>query len=147
MPFFSFLFFSFLFFSFLFGFDFLFWDRVSLYNHDCCGILFVDQAGLELTEIHLPLPPVCWDHPLGLCFWDRLSHSLGWPQTGRVVKNDLKFPICVLLPLWHWDCRETESRALGALDDAKPHPQPKAWVLVKLEVSPMIGVKGSLWSL
>ena len=21
----------------------------------------VDQAGLELTEIHLPLPPECWD--------------------------------------------------------------------------------------
>ena len=24
-------------------------------------IAFVDQAGLELTEIHLPLPPECWD--------------------------------------------------------------------------------------
>ena len=23
--------------------------------------LSVDQAGLELTEIHLPLPPECWD--------------------------------------------------------------------------------------
>ena len=22
---------------------------------------FVDQARLELTELHLPLPPECWD--------------------------------------------------------------------------------------
>ena len=24
-------------------------------------LALVDQAGLELTEIHLPLPPKCWD--------------------------------------------------------------------------------------
>ena len=24
-------------------------------------LALVDQAGLELTEIHLPLPPECWD--------------------------------------------------------------------------------------
>ena len=33
-----------------------FQDRVS-----CQGILFVDQSGLELIEICLPLPPECWD--------------------------------------------------------------------------------------
>ena len=27
----------------------------------CPGSQFVGQAGLELTEIHLPLPPKCWD--------------------------------------------------------------------------------------
>ena len=27
----------------------------------CPGTHSVDQAGLELTEIHLPLPPECWD--------------------------------------------------------------------------------------
>ena len=25
------------------------------------GTLFVDQADLELIEIHLPLPPECWN--------------------------------------------------------------------------------------
>ena len=25
------------------------------------GTYFVDQAGLKLTEIHLPVPPKCWD--------------------------------------------------------------------------------------
>uniref|UniRef100_A0A8C8UP70 Uncharacterized protein n=1 Tax=Peromyscus maniculatus bairdii TaxID=230844 RepID=A0A8C8UP70_PERMB len=28
---------------------------------DCPGTHFVDQAGLELTEICLPLPHKCWD--------------------------------------------------------------------------------------
>ncbi|KAM7317276.1 hypothetical protein ACRRTK_023578 [Alexandromys fortis] len=27
----------------------------------CPGTSSVDQAGLELTEIRLPLPPECWD--------------------------------------------------------------------------------------
>ena len=27
----------------------------------CPGIHSVDQVGFELTEIHLPLPPKCWD--------------------------------------------------------------------------------------
>jgi hypothetical protein len=34
---------------------------VSLGSSGCPGTHFVDQAGLELTEIHLPLPPECWD--------------------------------------------------------------------------------------
>ena len=29
-------------------------------NPGCPGPLFADQAGLKLTEIHLPLPPKCW---------------------------------------------------------------------------------------
>ena len=37
-------------------------DRVSLYNSTGCPeIRFVDQDGLKLTEIHLPLPPKFWD--------------------------------------------------------------------------------------
>jgi hypothetical protein len=45
-----------------FGFLFLFvWDRVSLYSSGCPGTYYVDHAGLKLTEIHLPLPPECWD--------------------------------------------------------------------------------------
>lgn len=32
-------------------------DRVFLCNLDCPGTHLVDQVGLELTEIHLPLPP------------------------------------------------------------------------------------------
>jgi hypothetical protein len=36
------------FFFFLFGF---FRDRVSLYNFDCSGTHFVDQAGLELRNL------------------------------------------------------------------------------------------------
>jgi hypothetical protein len=53
--------------SFLTGFVCLFvrlfsQDRVSLCNSPGCpGTCYVDQTGLELTEIPLPLPPECWD--------------------------------------------------------------------------------------
>jgi hypothetical protein len=42
---------------------FCFGDRVSLCSPGCPGTHSVDQAGLqvELTEIHLSLPPKCWD--------------------------------------------------------------------------------------
>jgi hypothetical protein len=33
----------------------------SLCSPSCPGPCSVDQAGLELTEICLPLPPECWD--------------------------------------------------------------------------------------
>ena len=33
----------------------------GLYNIGCPETHAVDQVGLELTEIHLPLPPKCWD--------------------------------------------------------------------------------------
>ena len=42
----------------------VFQDRVSLSSFGACPrTRSVDQAGLELTEIHLPLPlpPKCWD--------------------------------------------------------------------------------------
>jgi hypothetical protein len=34
---------------------------VSLCNPGCSGTHSVDQAGLELTEVCLPLLPECWD--------------------------------------------------------------------------------------
>ena len=37
-------------------------DRVSMCSLGTYpGICFVDQADLELTEIHVPLPHECWD--------------------------------------------------------------------------------------
>uniref|UniRef100_A0A8C8W738 SKP1 component POZ domain-containing protein n=1 Tax=Peromyscus maniculatus bairdii TaxID=230844 RepID=A0A8C8W738_PERMB len=37
-------------------------QSVSLFNSPGCpGTPFVDQAGLELSEICLPLSPKCWD--------------------------------------------------------------------------------------
>ena len=39
---------------------FIFQDSVSLCSPGCPGT--VDQAGLELTEIDLPLLPECWDY-------------------------------------------------------------------------------------
>ena len=41
----------------------IFWDRISLCSPGCPGTCSVDQADLELIEIHLslPLPPLCWD--------------------------------------------------------------------------------------
>lgn len=48
-------------FYFLFLFiSLFFWDRFSLHTPKCPGALCVDQAELELTEIHLPLTPECW---------------------------------------------------------------------------------------
>ena len=41
---------------------FVFQGRFSLSNSPGCPrTRSVDQAGLEFTEIHLPLPPECWD--------------------------------------------------------------------------------------
>ena len=37
----------------------MFGNRVSLYSSECPGNQYVDQASLELTEIHFPLPPEC----------------------------------------------------------------------------------------
>ena len=39
----------------------VFQDRFSLCSLGCPETLCVDQAGLELKEIHLPLPPEYWD--------------------------------------------------------------------------------------
>jgi hypothetical protein len=39
----------------------LFGYRVSLYIRGWSGNLYVDQAGLKLTELCLLLPPKCWD--------------------------------------------------------------------------------------
>jgi hypothetical protein len=38
-----------------------FQDRVSLCSPGCPGTHFIDQAGLEFTEINLTLAPECWD--------------------------------------------------------------------------------------
>ena len=38
-----------------------FWDKISLCSFGCPGAHFVEQSGLRLTKIHLPLPPKCWD--------------------------------------------------------------------------------------
>lgn len=43
----------------LFCFICLFQGRVSRYSHGCPGVCSADQAGQELTEIHLPVPPKC----------------------------------------------------------------------------------------
>ena len=42
-------------------FCFVFPDRISLCSPGCPETHSVDQAGLELTEIHMPLPLKCWD--------------------------------------------------------------------------------------
>jgi hypothetical protein len=36
-------------------------DVVISLSLDCPGTDFVDQASLRLPEIHLPVPPECWD--------------------------------------------------------------------------------------
>jgi hypothetical protein len=35
--------------------------QVSLCSPGYPGTHYVDQASLKLTEVHLPLPPECWD--------------------------------------------------------------------------------------
>ena len=36
-------------------------DSLSLYDTGCLGTHSVDKANLEFTEIHLLMPPECWD--------------------------------------------------------------------------------------
>ena len=50
-----------LFFLFVYLSIHLFRDRVSLRGSGCSETPYVDQVDLKLTEIHLPLPPECWD--------------------------------------------------------------------------------------
>lgn len=45
----------------LFGLSLFAFRRVSLSSSSCPETSYVDQAGLQLTEISLPLPPKCWD--------------------------------------------------------------------------------------
>lgn len=40
-------------------FVYLFRERVFLSHPSCPGTHYIDQAGLELTEILLPMPPTC----------------------------------------------------------------------------------------
>ena len=40
---------------------FCFQDKESLCSPGCPGTLSVDHAGLQLTELCLPLPVKCWD--------------------------------------------------------------------------------------
>jgi hypothetical protein len=42
-------------------FGLVFQDRVSLSNPGCPGTHSLDQDGLKVTEIQLPLPPKHWD--------------------------------------------------------------------------------------
>ena len=37
-----------------------FWDKVSQYRFDWTGTCYINQAGLKLPEICLPLPSKCW---------------------------------------------------------------------------------------
>ena len=48
-------------FIFLLLFVLVFRDRVSMTLEAVLELALEDQTGLELTEIHLPLPPECWD--------------------------------------------------------------------------------------
>lgn len=57
LPSFLFLLFFFFLFSFFFQRGFFFYVIEPWLS----WIRFIDEAGLELTEIHLPLPPKCWD--------------------------------------------------------------------------------------
>jgi hypothetical protein len=52
-----------LFYLFIYLFIYLFTLKQSFFLciSVCLGTHSVDQPGLELTEIHLPLPPECWD--------------------------------------------------------------------------------------
>ena len=68
---------------------YLFRDRLSLCSPGCPGTCLIDQAGLQLTEIYLPLPPECWDLrcvplcPADICFIT--FYILGW-RCSSVVK-------------------------------------------------------------
>ena len=45
----------------IYNLSYVFWNRVSLCSPSYARTISVDQAGLELTEICLPLPPEGWD--------------------------------------------------------------------------------------
>ena len=63
---------------------FLFWDRVNFVAWIAWNFL-VDQAGLKLTEIYLPLPLMCWDsRHVPLCLDFKMFFHF---QSGRYFEN------------------------------------------------------------
>jgi hypothetical protein len=54
--------------------------QFSLCNCSCPGICYVEQAGLQLTEIYLPLPPECLYHR---CVPPHLTKPSFWQPTQR----------------------------------------------------------------
>jgi hypothetical protein len=94
----------------------VFWGRVSLYSPGCPGTHFVDQADLELTEIHLPLPPECWDwrpappHPACIIFCTNQKLTLGlqkWALSLRMT-SFLSHPS--VIQVWLSVGKQAESR-------------------------------------
>ena len=57
----TFFFLFFLFFFLIFLFFYFSRQGFSVALEPVLELALVDQAGLELTKIHLPLPPECWD--------------------------------------------------------------------------------------
>lgn len=96
-----------------------FWNMVSLHS----------QAGLELTDIQLPLFPKSWDHRLERLVWDVRTHLMlvasmrraedrheqaVWDCTARQKVQGLNPAMCsadchkhLRLSLWHQTCTET----------------------------------------
>ena len=81
----------------------VFWDRVSLCSSGLSGTSYIDQASIKLTEIHLPLPPKCWDlrcaPPSGWYSYLSITSSETW-------KNQV-LNICIItingeLPRHNW---------------------------------------------
>lgn len=65
-----------------------FQNRASPCSSCCTGNHSVDQAGRELPEIHLPLPPKCWDyrHVLNQEHNFHIKSSIVVITTGEVTK-------------------------------------------------------------
>ena len=70
----------------------LFLDTGSLGRPSCPGTHHVDQAGLQLTEHHFPLPPEFLDE----------RHRVTIPGLDSPLK--IHFDICFMLKLQHRTC-------------------------------------------
>jgi hypothetical protein len=68
----------------------VFQDRISLCSLDCFWTHSINQAGFELTEICLPLPPKCWDYTwLPPCLYVS-QRVLLWPTYSTTVRTCLR---------------------------------------------------------
>lgn len=90
-----------------------------------CGTHFIDQAGLRFREIHLPVPPECWDHsPAPPCQAEQVTVTLALP--GLLEASSSYSPWCLITSILEGACLPRPKPEL-----VPPHPDATSHYLAR----------------